>query len=165
MAAKWRLPKGTTWKHKLEEPHANHGKIVPIPQKMRKRCGSGTMLIPKPLDVDALIRKVRKGRLVTASGLRAKLAADSGADHSCPFTTGMFVRIVAEAAEEDCQAGRKRITPYWRVVKEDGSLHDNFPGGPKAQAARLRQEGHTIQPPRGKKPPKVKDFEKSLARL
>jgi len=31
---------------------------------MAKRFGSGKMLIPKPLDVDALIRKVRKGKHV-----------------------------------------------------------------------------------------------------
>jgi len=34
-----------------------------------------------------------------------------------------------------------------------------------AQAAHLRKEGHTIEPGKGKKPPKVKDFEKSLQEL
>lgn len=32
----------------------------------------------------------------------------------------------------------------------------------EAQAARLREEGHTIEEGRGKKPPRVKDFERAL---
>jgi len=67
------------------------------------------------------------------------------------------------AAEEDHQNGKKRITPYWRVVKNDGSLNPKFPGGVKEQAARLKEEGHKIISGKGKKPPKVQDFEKSLA--
>jgi hypothetical protein len=35
----------------------------------------------------------------------------------------------------------------------------------EAQAARLKEEGHTIEPGKGKKPPKVKDFEKALVEL
>jgi len=37
----------------------------------------------------------------------------------------------AEAAEEDLKSGKKRMTPYWRVVKADGSLYQKFPGGKK----------------------------------
>lgn len=165
MAVQWKLRKGATWKQKLNRSHPNHGKVVPVPPGMQKRFGIGTMLIPKPLDVDALIRKVRKGRLVTVSRIRARLAADYGADHACPFTTGLFIRIAAEAAEEDRRAGKQRITPYWRLVRDDGSLNERFPGGVKAQATRLRAEGFSVMRASGKKPPKVRDFEKHLARL
>ena len=165
MATTWKLRKGVTWKQKLEQSHPNHGKVVPVPPGMKKRYGSGTMLIPKPLDVDALLRMVKKGRLVTLSQIRTRLAADSGADHACPFSTGLFVRIAAEAAEEARRTGKKRITPYWRVVKDDGSLNEKFPGGAKAQAAHLREEGHKVEPSKGKKPPKVKDFESRLVTL
>jgi hypothetical protein len=123
------------------------------------------MLIPRPLDVDALIRRVGKGKLVTVSLIRARLARDNDVDVACPLTTGIFIRIAAEAAQEDARNGRKRITPYWRVVKEDGSLYDKFPGGASAQARRLRQEGHTIQPGKGRHPPRVKDFDKHIVRL
>jgi hypothetical protein len=50
-------------------------------------------------------------------------------------------------------------------VRDDGSLNDRSPGGVKAQAARLREEGFRIEPRGGKKPPKVKDFEKCLVTL
>jgi len=81
------------------------------------------------------------------------------------MTTGIFIRIVAEAAEEDLRDGREQITPYWRVIKPDGSLNEKFPGGVEAQASHLREEGHTIEPGKGKKPPEVKDFGKSLQEL
>jgi len=66
------------------------------------------------------------------------------------MTTGIFIRIAAETAEEDLSKGRKEITPYWRVIKDDGSLNEKFPEGTEAQAARLREEGHSIHHAKGK---------------
>lgn len=125
----------------------------------------GRMLIPKPLDVDALMRKIPEGKLATVEQIRARLAEDCDADYTCPLTTGIFLRIAAEAAEEDLSAGKQAVTPYWRVIKADGSLNEKFPGGAEAQAARLEEEGHIIHPRMGKKPPKVERFEKSLVKL
>jgi len=89
----------TTWREKLEKPQ--EPKVVRIPAKMQRRFGTGTMLIARPLDVDARIRQVPKGRLITQSQIREDLARDAGADTACPITTGIFIRIVAEAAAED----------------------------------------------------------------
>jgi len=153
----------TRWREKLERE--DHSKIVDIPPIMAKRLGEGRMVIAKPLDVDALIRKTKRGKLVTVSEIRSRLARDNGVETACPLTTGIFVRIAAEAAEEDLRNGRKQVTPYWRVIRDDGSLNEKFPGGVRAQSRRLRGEGHSIAPARGKRPPKVRDFEKSLVRL
>jgi len=127
------------------------------------RFGKGTMLIPTPKLVDALIRKVPKGKLVTVSELRRRLAADFAADVTCPLTTGIFVRIAAETAEEDRANGRARVTPYWRVVKDDGSLNPKFPGGLDNQARYLRDEGFTLN--RNRKTPRVEEFERRLMML
>lgn len=153
----------TSWREKLER--SDHSKIVDIPAAMAKRLGMGTMLIPKPIDVDALIRKTRKGRLVTVSEIRSRLARDNNVDVACPLTTGIFIRIAAETAEEDLRNGRTRVTPYWRVIKDDGSLNERFPGGAQSQMRRLKEEGHRVVQGKGKKPPAVKDFEGSLTRL
>ena len=58
------------------------------------------------------------------------------------MTMGIFLMIVAKATEKDLQAGRQWIVPYWRVIKSDGGLNPKFPGGVKAQAALLKEEGH-----------------------
>ena len=151
------MAKRKTWREKLEAEQER--KVVDNPKS------GGTLLIPKPLDVDALIRKVQKGRLVTVNQIRERLARDYSADSTCPLCAGIFLRIAAEAAEEDLTKGITEITPYWRAIKADGSLNEKFPGGVAAQAAQLEKEGHTIEPSKGKKPPKVKDFEEALQGL
>jgi hypothetical protein len=141
-----------SWREKLVGEHPSHGKIMKI-------------LIPKPLDVDALVRTVPEGKLITDKQIREKLARDYKADATCSKVTGIFLRIAAEAAEEDAQEGKTAITPYWRVVTKDGYLKPKFPGGIKAQASRLEGEGHTIVPEKGKKPPAVKDFDEYLVNI
>lgn len=150
----------TSWREKLERPQEPG--VVDIPPKM-SHFGKGTMLIPTPKLVDGLIRKVPKGKLVTVGELRRKMATDFAADVTCPLTTGIFVRIAAEAAEEDRANGRQRLTPYWRVIKDDGSLYPKFPGGPEQQARHLRMEGFAFS--RIAKRPVLKQFEQRLHTL
>ena len=152
-----------TCREKLEKEQ--EPRVVDVPPKMAKRFGTGKMLIPTPILVDALIRRVETGKLVTINQIRKRLAKDFKVDSTCPLTTGIFVRIAAETAEEDLSRGAAEITPYWRVVRDDGSLNEKFPGSVKAQAVHLEEEGHTIETGKGKKPPKVKDFEKVLPQL
>jgi len=165
----------------LENPPLGLPKVVSGPAAWEKRFGGRRVLVPTPLLVDSLIRKVKKGKLITVKQIREQLAKDFGADSTCPLTTGIFIRIAAETAEEDLRNGknlsrahlsraqskesREQITPYWRVIGADGTLtNPKLPGGFKAQAAHLKEEGHKIIPGKGKKPPKVLDFEKSLVR-
>ncbi len=147
----------TSWREKLEKPQ--EPKIVKVPPKM-SRFGGDTMLIPTPLLVDELVRKVSNGQLVTVSDLRRRLAEEFSVDVTCPLTTGIFLRI---AAEEDRANGRKRITPYWRVVKDDGSLNPKFPGGIESQTRYLKAEGFKVS--RKTKTPRVENFEPRLVHL
>jgi len=108
---------------------------------------------------------VPKGKLITINQIREILAQKHGATIGCPITTGIFVGIAARAAEEAATEGKKDITPYWCTLKSTGELNEKYPGGVDAQAAHLEKEGHTIEPGKGKKPSKVKDFEKALVEL
>jgi hypothetical protein len=47
-------------------------------------------------------------------------------------------------------------------LKSKGELNEKYPGGIEAQATRLREEGHTIELGKNKKPRKVSDFERAL---
>jgi len=151
------MAKKKTWREKLEAPQER--RVVDDARR------GGTLLIPKPTDVDALMRQVEKGKLITTAQIRERLAIEYGGDSACPLCTGIFIRIAAEATAEDAAAGAADITPYWRILKADGSLNEKFPGGVAVQSARLEREGHTIEPGRGKKPPIVKDFEGALVEL
>jgi len=74
-------------------------------------------------------------------------------------------RIAAETAEEDLRNGKEPATPWWQVVNADGSLNEKFPCGNEAQAARLKEEGHSIESDKSKKPHRLKDFHKCLQKL
>src|SRR5260370_27470175 len=140
-----------SWREKMDNP--NLPKLVAIPPKMQRRFGAGTMLVRSPREVDAFIRTIRKGSVTTVSQIRQFLAGKHSADVTCPLTTGIFVRIAAEAAEEDANTGKSKITPYWRVLKDDGSLNPKFPRGVHRQAEKLLEEGPPILPRPPQHPP------------
>jgi len=151
-----------SWREKLENPPKGLPKVVDGPAKWEKRFGGRRVLVPTPLLVDGLIRKVPKRKLITVNQIRQLLAKEFKAEVTCPLTTGIFLRIISEVTEEDRQTGKSRITPCWRVIKDDGSLNPKYPGGVESHAELLRKEGHKIIAGGGQKPPKVKNFEKNL---
>jgi len=103
-----------------------------------------TMVIPAPSEVDALMKQVPKGRVVTIHELRTALAAKHKVTFACPLTTGIFSWIAAHAAAEAEAEGEKHITPFWRTLKTGGEINPKYPGGAEAVAKRLRAEGHKI---------------------
>jgi hypothetical protein len=153
-----------SWREKLENPPEGLPKVVECPEKWKKRFGGTRVLVPTPLLVDKVIRTIQKGKLITVNQIREKLAKEFKADSTCQITTGIFIRICAEVAEEDLRSGKKRVTPYWRVLKSDGSLNPKYPGGIDSQSKHLESEGHEIVQSKSSKSPKVKDCERFLVK-
>jgi hypothetical protein len=156
------VKKRKSWVEKLRDSKGLP-KVEKITEKMSKRWGTGTVVIPAPLEVDALMRKVPEGKLVTVNGLREALAKNHKASIGCPMTTGIFAWIAANAAEEQRQNGVEDITPYWRTLKTGGVLNPKYPGGVEGLKKLLEAEGHKIVQ-KGKKQVVV-DYEKSLIEL
>jgi hypothetical protein len=132
-----------SWREKLAD---NKGlpKVAPVCGNMTKRWGTGVMVIPAPLEVDALMKTVPRGKVTTINELRTALAAKHKANFACPITTGIFSWIAAHAADEAVGEGRKRVTPYWRTLKTGGELNPKYPGGISALTQLLQKEGHKI---------------------
>jgi len=151
--------KKKSWREKLADSKGLP-KTGRIESKMTTRWGTGTMVIPAPLEVDALMKRVPKGKLITINELRGALAKKHGVNIACPITTGIFSWIAAHAADEAAQEGAKQITPYWRTLKSGGELNPKYPGGIPGLSKRLRSEGHTVVQ-RGKRT-LVADFEQAL---
>jgi hypothetical protein len=121
------------------------------------------MVVPAPLEVDALMKKVPRGKLTTINELRTALARKHHVDVGCPITTGIFAWIAAHAVEEAAAEGGKRTTPYWRTLKTGGELNARYPGGIAALKRKLAAEGHRVVA-KGKRH-LVADFEKKLVAL
>lgn len=111
------------WRVKLERasaPKNPHLTEAP-PQWFGGKVG-GKMVIPSALELDEMIRQIPDGQTVNIKDLRAEYAAKHGADITCPMTSGIFLRIIAENAEEERANGRTDVTPYWKVVADNGKM-------------------------------------------
>lgn len=135
--------KRKSWREKLADSK-DLPKLGPIEGKMSRSWGTGTMVVPAPLEVDAAMKQIRRGRLTTIDAIRTALAQKHGTTIACPMTTGIFAWIAAHAADEAEKEGRKRITPYWRTLKAGGELNPKYPGGIDNLRARLEAEGHHV---------------------
>jgi hypothetical protein len=156
------LSKRKSWSEKLQDSKGLP-KVEKITGKMSKRWGTGTVVIPAPMEVNEMMRRVPEGKLVTINDIRAALAKKHGATIGCPITTGIFAWIAAGAAEERREKGEKDITPYWRTLKTGGVINEKYPGGVDAQKKLLEKEGHKVVQ-KGKKYVVI-DYEKSLAKI
>jgi len=154
--------KRKSWHEKL---HDSKGlpKVIEISGKMSKRWGSGTVVIPAPAEVDELMKRVPKGKIITINEIRTHVAKKHHATIGCPITCGIFAWVAAHAAHEAWREGEKRITPYWRTLKTGGVINEKYPGGVEVQKKLLKKEGHKIVK-KGKKY-RVVDFEKRLVKF
>ena len=153
-----------SWREKLADSK-DLPRVQEVTGTMSQRWGTGRFVIPAPMEVDEIMRSVPEGKLITINQIRAILAKKHGVNFACSITSGIFAWTAAHAAEESAAEGNKDITPYWRTLKSDGELNPKYPGGVEAQAKHLIEEGHEIISSRGKKPPIVKDWEKSLVEV
>jgi alkylated DNA nucleotide flippase Atl1 len=151
--------KRKSWREKLAD---NKGlpRVEVITEKMSTRWGTGTVVIPAPMEVDEIMKRVPKGKLITVNEIRNILAKKHGATIGCPITTGIFAMIAAHAAREELGEDKTRVTPYGRTLKSDGEINPKYPGGIEDQKARLESEGHKVIR-KGKKY-LVEDYEKYL---
>jgi hypothetical protein len=130
--------------------------IVDIAKDRERSLGtSGKMLVPCPATVEALLKKIPEGKLVTIDLVRKTLADQFNVQTTCPFNTKLCLRAIAN------DPGKK--VAYWRVVQGTGEMIDYFPGGFAGHAALLSEHGFVIGYD-GKKP-KVKNLRENLVQF
>lgn len=157
--------KRKSWQEKLLDSK-DLPRVEKITAKMAGKWGTregDTVVIPAPIEVDEIMRKVPRGNLLTINQIRQHLARKHHASIGCPITTGIFARIAAEAAAEQLAEGKNDITPYWRTLKAGGEINEKYPGNIEGQKRLLEKEGHKVIQ-KGKKYV-VADFEKHLVKL
>jgi hypothetical protein len=89
----------------LEKPFAG------IPQ-------GATLFVATPMLVKQFIDTIPYGRSIEPTEMRKRFACAYESDAMCPVSTGIFLRIAAEAAWEEIQQGKKvnQVTPFWRII-------------------------------------------------
>jgi hypothetical protein len=111
-----------TWLEKFNE--RKEPQIKRLEKAFADMSADSMMLIATPRLIDEYIREIGFGRQIDTKTLRADLAAEHHADYTCPVTTGIFLRIVAEANYEKWQQGQpiEDISPFWRVIDPNSEL-------------------------------------------
>jgi len=84
---------------------------VGIEGEMSKRWGTGTCAIPSPIEVDAIMKKVPKGKVITINDIRTIITNKHKTTIGCPITTGIFALIAVNAAEEEKHKGKRTLPP------------------------------------------------------
>jgi len=111
---------GTGWEARF---NCNRQPEVKVPEKSFAGIPAGSrMLVVTPLAVDAAVAEIPFGAVREAAMHRQALAASHEAEHTCPVTTGIALRVVAERAYLRMQAGAESVTPFWRAIDPDSEL-------------------------------------------
>jgi hypothetical protein len=111
-----------TWHQKLERP------ATPKRTQLEKPFAgvhAGEMLyVSTPREIDRIVRGCPPGTTLAVTALREQLAEVNDADATCPVTTSIFLRIVAEVALVELADGAaiEDVTPFWRAIDPDAPL-------------------------------------------
>ncbi len=68
--------KKETWRDKLISTtrRQNLPRVVEVNEKMSKKWGEGTCVIPSPVEVDVVMKSVPRGMLITVNQIRQVMA-------------------------------------------------------------------------------------------
>ena len=123
------------------EPHIVH--LIPPGAPGYREADGGAMVVSSPAEVNAIVRTLKPGEVITLDDLRAAIARRHAVAVACPVSTAIFLNMSARAAEEQRAMGvpDRELTPWWRVLKKGGFLNPKYPGGVEAQRALLEAEG------------------------
>ena len=124
------MAKAKTWAQKMATPA--QPEVKPLDKPYAGQPAGAQMLIPTPQLIAAYVRQLPKCTRAGVATLRQDLAAAHGADFTCPLTTGIFLRTVAEAGLEAYQQGAtlQSLVPFWRVVDPKSPLAKKLTCGP-----------------------------------
>jgi hypothetical protein len=134
------MAKKKTWLDKLNESKQPH--TVKLEKPFAGIPAESNLLIPSPKLIEEYIQCIGYGKRIDIKTLRKDLALEHNADHTCPVTTGIFLRIVAEANYEKLQQGQaiEEIAPFWRVIEANSSLAKKLTFGQALLIQRIEEE-------------------------
>lgn len=130
-----------TWLEKLQVDKQPQVKFIDF--KFSDIPANSKMFIATPRLVDEYVKQIPKGKSVSIQTIRKDLALEHKAEYTCPVTTGIFLRTVAEAAYEKFQQQNslRGITPFWRAIDPDSGLAKKLSFGKDFIVEQRREEG------------------------
>ena len=104
-----------TWGEKMNAKPPHHVILekdfagIPKGSKLHISC---------PIEVAQELKNIPTGTTMSIQAFRRRLAEKNNCDATCPVSTSLFLRIVAEHAWEEysLSGSTKDIAPFWRTV-------------------------------------------------
>jgi hypothetical protein len=130
-----------TWQQKL---NAKKEPKLQVTQKaMPGVPAGGQLFFPTPQLIKQFIDQIPRGNSVTLAEIRQQVAQTHKGDGCCPLTTSTATRIVAEAAWEEIESGKKpeQVTPFWRLIEPGSSIAQKLACGSDFIEDMRQQEG------------------------
>ncbi len=129
-----------TWTEKLQAE--KEPQLIKIHKDFWGYTKGDCMYISTPQIIEHYIKQIAKGKAIDTTTMRNDLAVENNAVFTCPLTTGIFLRIIAEAANEQIEQGKpiKNITPFWRVIEPNSPLAKKLSFGQDFLIAQRKKE-------------------------
>jgi len=99
--------KKKSWQEKLQD-NRDLPKVVKLTARQAKKWGKGTMAIPSPLEVNAIMKRVPQEKSITINKIREKVAKKHHADVGCPSLQAFFHGLLHMLLMKRCKKGKKQ---------------------------------------------------------
>ena len=122
--------KPKSWKQKKMAAKPPH--TVTLEKDFAGVPAGAKLLISCPIEVEQYLRRqVPPGETREVLQMRRELAHLHGADATCPVSTAIYLRTVAEAAWDKIESGvpTSEVAPFWRVVDPKSPLAKKLRAG------------------------------------
>jgi hypothetical protein len=98
--------------------------VVVLEKSFAGVAAGKSLFIPSPAIIADYMRAIPAGEVRDIVHLRADLSRLHASDATCPVTTSIFARMVAEATLEELATGKtvSDLVPFWRVIDEKSPI-------------------------------------------
>ena len=110
-----------TWAEKMKAKPPHH---VFLDKDFAGIPKGSKLHISSPVEVAEELKRITPGSIMSIQAFRRSLADKNNCDATCPVSTSIFLRIVAEHSwEEFSRTGStKDLAPFWRVVESSSPI-------------------------------------------
>ena len=110
-----------TWAEKMKAKPPHH---VFLDKDFAGIPKGSKLHISSPVEVAEELKNIPSGSIISIQAFRRRLAEKNNCDATCPVSTSLFLRIVAEHTwDEFSRTGStKELAPFWRVVESSSPM-------------------------------------------
>ena len=110
-----------TWAEKMNAKPPHH---VVLEKDFAGIPKGAKLHISSPVEIAAELKTIPPGSILSNQAFRRRLAEKNKCDATCPVSTSIFLRIVAEHTWEEfnSSSSTQDLAPFWRVVESSSPM-------------------------------------------